>query len=79
MPAAELLAAEPVSLAVPIEQIVSRPGLRALCEACGEEVMNAREVAMAGRTLCRGCAGERYYRRVGSIGAPPLHFVRQPA
>jgi formylmethanofuran dehydrogenase subunit E len=30
-------------------------------EACGEGVNDEREVRVGGRTLCRGCAGERYY------------------
>jgi formylmethanofuran dehydrogenase subunit E len=41
-----------------------RPGYkapRAHCEACGEEVQFRREVVREGRTLCRACAGERYY------------------
>jgi formylmethanofuran dehydrogenase subunit E len=65
MPVSELLMAQTVSIAIPVEQIVSRPGLRLPCQACGEEIMNAREVKMAGRTLCRACAGERYYHPLG--------------
>jgi formylmethanofuran dehydrogenase subunit E len=34
---------------------------RALCQACGEGVNFRREVVEDGRTLCRACAGERYY------------------
>ena len=34
---------------------------RALCQACGEGVNFRREVVGDGRTLCRACAGERYY------------------
>jgi formylmethanofuran dehydrogenase subunit E len=34
---------------------------RALCAACGEGVNFRREVVEDGRTLCRACAGERYY------------------
>jgi len=41
-----------------------RPGYkapRATCEACGEGINFKREVVRDGRTLCRSCAGERYY------------------
>ncbi len=41
-----------------------RPGYkgpRAVCAACGEVVNFGREVEHGGRTLCRACAGERYY------------------
>ncbi len=34
---------------------------RALCQACGEGINFRREVVQDGRTLCRACAGERYY------------------
>ncbi|MCU1236203.1 MAG: formylmethanofuran dehydrogenase, subunit region [Candidatus Solibacter sp.] len=40
------------------------PGFKAprvLCAQCGEGVSFGREVLCEGRTLCRACAGERYY------------------
>ena len=43
------------------------PGFKAgrvVCEACGEAVNFRREVTREGRTLCRACAGERYYEPV---------------
>jgi formylmethanofuran dehydrogenase subunit E len=64
MPETELLSIEPVVLATPIEIIVSRPGIRVNCEACGEEVINAREVQIGERILCRACAGGGYYTPV---------------
>lgn len=36
-------------------------GPRVVCEECGEGINFHREVEIGGRTLCRGCAGERYY------------------
>jgi len=65
MPETELLSIQAVVLATPIEVIVSRPGIRVNCEACGEEVINAREVQIGERILCRACAGDGYYRPVG--------------
>jgi formylmethanofuran dehydrogenase subunit E len=40
------------------------PGFKApgaVCDACGEGISFRREIARDGRTLCRSCAGERYY------------------
>jgi formylmethanofuran dehydrogenase subunit E len=37
---------------------------RAVCEICGEGISFRREVSRDGRTLCRSCAGERYYEPV---------------
>jgi len=59
---AQLLAVRPVQLAVPVEQIVSRPGLRVDCSLCGEEIMNEREVIVGGQAVCRACAGPAYYQ-----------------
>lgn len=61
MPEAELLLVRPVTLTINLERLLSRPGLRVNCEACGEEIMNQREVVHEGMTLCRACAGESYY------------------
>ena len=44
MPDGELLTFEWVKLAKPVAAIVSRAGARVNCEACGEEIINEREV-----------------------------------
>lgn len=64
MPDAELLSIQEVYLRMPIEAIVSRPGVRVNCDLCGEEIINEREVMREGMTLCRACAGAAYYRPV---------------
>jgi formylmethanofuran dehydrogenase subunit E len=61
MPDDELLIARPVVLRVSLEALLSKPGRRVTCEACGEEIINEREVVHEGTVLCRACAGERYY------------------
>ncbi len=66
MPDEELLVVEPVTLATPVEVIVSRPGVRVNCDRCGEEIINEREIRMDGQVLCRGCVGPAYYIPVPS-------------
>ncbi len=61
MPDEIMLTTTDVQLLTPIEQIVSRPGIRTNCAICGEEIMNEREVARQGLVLCRACAGLGYY------------------
>jgi formylmethanofuran dehydrogenase subunit E len=61
MPDEELLVGQPVRLTLSLESIISREAVRALCERCGEEIFNEREVNSSGVTLCRACAGEMYY------------------
>jgi len=61
MPDKEMFTVTEVHLAVPIVEIVSRPGVRVNCEACGEEIMNEREVRKHGQVLCKACASHAYY------------------
>jgi formylmethanofuran dehydrogenase subunit E len=61
LPAAQILLAQPVALTLSLSELIGRPGLRVPCERCGEEIMNAREVAIDGQLLCRGCASETSY------------------
>jgi formylmethanofuran dehydrogenase subunit E len=37
---------------------------RVVCDQCGEGISYQREVHREGKVLCRGCAGEKYYRSV---------------
>ena len=58
----ELFTAEWVRISIGPEDL---PGYKAppvTCEECGERVNFRREVVREGRTLCRACAGERYYQ-----------------
>jgi len=64
MPDEEMMTVTEVSLKTPIEQIVSRPGLRVNCDVCGEEIMNEREVIYNGLKLCRACSGYGYYQPI---------------
>jgi len=50
-----------VRVAIGPEDMPGFKAERAICEACGEAVNFRREVTQGGRTLCRACAGERYY------------------
>ncbi|NOT03106.1 MAG: formylmethanofuran dehydrogenase [Anaerolineales bacterium] len=61
MPDEEMFTVNEVQLAISIESIVSRPGIRVECDVCGEEIMNEREVKQDGINLCRACAGISYY------------------
>ena len=43
------------------EDLPGHKAPRVVCAQCGEGVSFRREVVRDGRTLCRACAGERYY------------------
>jgi formylmethanofuran dehydrogenase subunit E len=63
MPAAVLLCAQAVTLTLSFKQIISQHGLRVVCEQCGEDIINEREVKVDGEILCRACAVGAYYER----------------
>lgn len=62
IPCEKLLRITEVQLTTPVEQILSRPGIRAICAICGEEIINERDTYREGLILCRACAGSAYYR-----------------
>jgi formylmethanofuran dehydrogenase subunit E len=79
MPDEEMLMVQDVLLNTPIEQLVSRPGVRVNCDVCGEEIMNEREVHQHGLTLCRTCAEGGYYQCISHEAiVSPLWVVCRP-
>jgi formylmethanofuran dehydrogenase subunit E len=62
MPDAELFTIQSVQLTLSLEKILSKPGRKAVCDTCGEEIINERETRQAGQVLCRACAGHGYWQ-----------------
>jgi formylmethanofuran dehydrogenase subunit E len=50
-----------VRVALGPEEFPGYKGERVVCCECGEGISYRREVIRDGRTLCKACAGERYY------------------
>ena len=50
-----------VKVEVQPEDLPGFKGPRVVCAECGEGINFKREVLHDGRTLCRSCAGDRYY------------------
>ena len=61
MPAAALLCTANVALTVSMQARISKPGVRVLCEVCGEEIINERQIVRDGVNLCATCAGVSQY------------------
>ena len=72
LPEEELLTIQQVKLNIQIREIISRPGIRVNCSACGEEIINEREVKGDGQNLCQTCAGAGYYQPAFQ---PIQHFI----
>ena len=64
MPDEEMLTLHEVMLNTPVQDLISRPGLRVNCDVCREEIMNEREIYRDGSTLCQACAGAGYYQSI---------------
>ncbi|HEY1337844.1 MAG TPA: FmdE family protein [Bryobacteraceae bacterium] len=62
MPDDELFDRQWVRVAIGPEDMLGYKAPRAICAECGEGISFKREVVRGGRTLCRACAGERYYQ-----------------
>jgi len=70
MPDEELFSLTPVVLSVPVTDLISRPGVRTNCAACGEEIINEREVMVDGQAYCVSCAHGGYYATTIALPLP---------
>jgi formylmethanofuran dehydrogenase subunit E len=69
MPEEELFSMTSVVLSPSVAALVSRAGVRTHCAACGEEIINEREVMVDSAAYCRSCRGQTYYQ-VTAQGMP---------
>jgi formylmethanofuran dehydrogenase subunit E len=60
----ELFDIEWVRVTIRPEDLPGYKSPRVVCAECGEGINFRREVMRNGRTLCRACAGERYYEPI---------------
>jgi formylmethanofuran dehydrogenase subunit E len=54
---------EEVTIKIPENDLPGPPREKAVCSACGEEVMDGRQIKKGGQALCRACANGAYYRK----------------
>jgi formylmethanofuran dehydrogenase subunit E len=62
LPDEKLFSLQRVRITLPDWDRPGHPLTRVLCDECGEGINDRREVVRAGGTICRACAGERYYQ-----------------
>ena len=60
----DLFTVQWVKVALPPEELPGYKGERIVCEQCSEGINFQREVRRDGKTLCRACAGEKYYEEI---------------
>jgi formylmethanofuran dehydrogenase subunit E len=61
MSMSDLFTVQRVKLNMPLSELISQPGRKAICEICEEEIINGREVINKGVVLCIACSSEGYY------------------
>jgi formylmethanofuran dehydrogenase subunit E len=65
MPADELFVLQDVTVQLRPEDMPGKPLQISVCSACGEQIMDKREVVRDGKLLCKPCAqGSTYYNPV---------------
>ncbi len=70
MPLDELFVFQEVRVQLKDCDMPGRPLRRVQCGQCGEWVQDCRELERDGQTLCRSCAGDRYYQLVDDLAQP---------
>jgi formylmethanofuran dehydrogenase subunit E len=64
LPEDVLFSKEWVKVEIQPEDLPGFKGPRVVCAQCGEGINFKRQVVREGRTLCRACAGEAYFRKL---------------
>ena len=62
IPESELVTLQEVTVKIAETDLPGPPREKAICAACGERVVDGRQVKKGGQTLCRACAGGGYYQ-----------------
>ena len=59
----------------PWTDLISRAGVRTNCVACGEEIINEREVMVGGQAYCVSCAHGGYYATTVVLPLPQMAYA----
>ncbi|CAB1076523.1 Formylmethanofuran dehydrogenase subunit E [Olavius algarvensis Delta 1 endosymbiont] len=74
MPDSVLFRVQQVRVAIPDEDLPGPTRYKATCFRCGQVVRDRREVIEDGRTLCRPCTDDAYYRDAREITWPDMNW-----
>jgi formylmethanofuran dehydrogenase subunit E len=61
IPDSELVTLQEVTVNIPGTDLPGSPTNTAVCDSCGEKVMDGRQIKDGKKTLCRACARGSYY------------------
>lgn len=64
MPQEELFIIQEVEVEIAPTDLPGRPLRRVCCDICGQWVQDGRELEVNGKTLCKSCGGQCYYKEI---------------
>jgi formylmethanofuran dehydrogenase subunit E len=64
IPDSKLVTLQEVAVDIPETDLPGPSRSRVVCAACGENIVDGREVRQGSKTLCRACARGGYYREI---------------
>jgi formylmethanofuran dehydrogenase subunit E len=66
IPESEILKIERVQVDIPEDGMPGSPRHKETCSVCGEQIMNNRQIIVAGEVMCRNCGIKSYYTVLNS-------------
>ena len=75
MPDSVLFRVQEVKIDIPEADLPGPTRFKATCSKCGQVVRDRREVIRDGRTLCKPCAGEVYFKEAREVTWPDMNWV----
>ena len=75
IPASVLFRVQQVRIGVPDEDLPGPTRYKATCSRCGQVVRDRREVIKDGRTLCKPCTDEVYFKDAREITWPDMNWT----
>ena len=64
IPEEELVTLQEVEVTIPENDLPGSPRKTAVCNTCGERIVDNRDIERDGFTLCKGCANGTYYTEI---------------
>ena len=74
MPDSVLFRVQQVRLSVPDQDLPGPTRFKAICSRCGQVIRDRREVIENGRTLCRPCTADVYFKDAREIAWPDMNW-----
>ena len=75
MPDSVLFRVQRVKVEIPAEDLPGPTRFKSTCSVCGQVVRDRREVVKDGRSFCKPCAGDVYYKEAHEVTWPDMNWV----